>query len=77
MFDSIYFKCEECGKKIEAQSKSGICALNEYNHTSVPIDVAIDANRHAPFHCQCGATYKFQKVKQKFVNLKIIRIKKK
>ena len=57
MFDSIYFKCPDCGKEIEAQTKSGDCDLNSYEHTSVPVDVALDANRHAPFKCECGASW--------------------
>jgi len=57
MFDSIYFNCPDCGKNIEAQSKSGECSLDSYAHDSVPVDVAMDANRHAPYKCSCGASW--------------------
>lgn len=74
MFDSIYFKCKDCGEEIEAQSKSGDCILSKYNHDSVPADVAIDANRHAPFLCLCGSKYRFEDEGEKMVSLKIIKM---
>jgi hypothetical protein len=58
MFDSIYFNCT-CGEELEAQSKSGDCCLNCYPNTSVPISVAIDANRHSPYKCKCGKEWEF------------------
>lgn len=61
-FDSIIFKCPNCGEEIEAQSKSGECALMEFNHNSVPFSVAEDANRHAPFLCSCGSSWIFGNV---------------
>ena len=39
MFDSVMFKCPECGHKIEAQSKSGECGLQVYTPDKVPEDV--------------------------------------
>lgn len=74
MFDSIYFKCTECGKDIEAQSKSGACSLDKYDHTNVPRDVAEDCNRHAPFTCDCGARFQFEESGEKFVNLRVIKL---
>lgn len=63
MFDSIYFRCKECGEEIEAQSKSGDCTLQRYDHNSVPHSVAKDANRHAPFQCdKCKSMYEFEEV---------------
>lgn len=56
-FDSIWFDCPNCGRKVWAQSKTGPCALGEYHIDSVPIDVAQDANRHAPLVCRCGAKW--------------------
>ena len=73
MFDSIYFNCKHCGARIEAQSKSGDCSLTDYEHYSVPINVAQDANRHAPFECKCGKKYKFD-IQEGLVNLKIKEI---
>ena len=51
MFDSIKFNCPNCGEELEAQSKSGACILGVYPPTEVPLDVAYDANRHAPIEC--------------------------
>lgn len=60
-YDTIYFNCPECGEGIEAQSKSGDCLLDTYHHTEVPIDVAQDCNRHAPFECSnCKKHWKFK-----------------
>ena len=56
-FDSIWFDCPDCGRKVWAQSKTGPCTLGEYHIGSVPIDVAQDANRHAPLVCDCGAKW--------------------
>ena len=53
-YDTIEFPCPECGEMIYTQSKGGDCTLQNYPYTSVPIDVAQDANRHAPFKCRCG-----------------------
>ena len=59
MFDKIWITCK-CGEKIEAQSKSGECSFADYEPESVPVNVAVDANRHAPFQCEkCGKLYKF------------------
>ena len=58
-YDTIEFKCPECGKEISGQSKSGDCVLADYDYTSVPISVAQDANRHAPFLCSCGEAWFF------------------
>lgn len=58
-YDCITFKCPICGNEIIAQSKSGDCELESYEFTSVPIGVAYDANRHAPFKCTCGNSWIF------------------
>lgn len=59
MFDEIYFGCPHCGNEVVAQSKSGECLLRKFEYSSVPMDVAEDANRHAPFICKCGKKYEF------------------
>ncbi len=74
MFDSIYFDCTKCGASIEAQSKSGKCALDKYDHTAVPSDVARDCNRHAPFICECGAAFKFKDISKQEVSLQVIEL---
>ena len=56
MYDSVFFNCPTCGDKIEFQSKSGVCDLKRYKHTSVPAEVAEDMNsRTNTYPCDCGA----------------------
>lgn len=78
VYDTIYFKCPKCGEEINAQSKSGECLLKNYPNTDVPISVAYDANRHAPFKCDCGAVWLFDTSQfrlPKKVNLNIVEYK--
>jgi len=58
-YDMIRTKCPVCGRTLTAQSKSGGCTLREYDFTEVPVSVASDANRHAPFECECGSKWIF------------------
>ena len=44
MFDSVYVNCKECGSKLEFQSKSGPCDLNQYTINNAPPEVLIDLN---------------------------------
>lgn len=69
MFDRIMFDCPNCGKEIEAQSKSGNCSLASYDIHHVPEDVAEDRNRHAPFRCECGKSWTLQPTERKIVTL--------
>lgn len=39
MFDSVYFTCPSCGSQLEEQSKSGLCLLQNYHQSSVPVEV--------------------------------------
>ena len=53
-FNTINFKCPNCGKSISIQSKSGDCTFKEYFCKSVPIaDVSEIINKvmSCP-HCQ-------------------------
>ena len=59
-YETIHFKCPNCGVELSAQSKGGPCLLEDYEHTSVPMDVATDANRHAPYECKCGKSWMFK-----------------
>ena len=62
-YDTIAFKCPNCGNKIYTQSKGGECLLEEFPVTAVPISVALDANRHAPISCcKCGNNYVFNNI---------------
>ena len=71
MFDTITFYCPSCGKELEAQSKSGECLMYNYNMASVPIDVAQDCNRHAPFKCECGKRMEFETTQPEQVRLSL------
>ena len=62
LFDTIVFNCPDCGEEIGAQSKGGACLMDTYDSKDVPIDVAQDCNRHAPFDCKCGASWEFANV---------------
>lgn len=59
MFDTITFKCPNCGADLSTQSKSGACMLGEYDRHAVPQSVAYDCNRHMPIVCNCGKSYSF------------------
>lgn len=72
MFDSIYFDCPECGREIEAQSKGGSCVLATYSLDSIPADVAEDANRHAPFLCECGKFWRLEYDVPDTVKMKVV-----
>jgi transcription elongation factor Elf1 len=78
MFDSIIFDCPKCGKQIEAQSKGGVCLLECYGLYDVPVGVASDANKDAPFICEhCGSSWQFDTnnyvVQNGLVNLRLIK----
>lgn len=59
MFDSVRVPCPQCGKEVEAQTKSGECMLEWYNLDKAPQDVLVNVNRHAPFYCS-SCKIKFQ-----------------
>lgn len=60
VYDCIIFNCPNCDNELVAQSKSGMCTLEEHDYKNVPVTVSIDANRHAPFLCECGKMWKFR-----------------
>lgn len=61
VYDSINIPCPKCGKRQEAQSKSGDCILAIYEIENAPADVLADVNRHAPFTCdKCGAVFEIK-----------------
>jgi hypothetical protein len=41
LFDSVIFKCPNCGADIEAQSKAGYCRLDRFVPREVPLVVAL------------------------------------
>jgi len=54
VYDMIDLNCPLCGKEYVAQSKSGPCGMECFKLQNCPDNVLIDANRHAPFQCECG-----------------------
>ena len=40
MFDSVMFRCPECGNRIEQQSKAGDCLLHTFESHEVPLGIA-------------------------------------
>ena len=54
MFDTVKFECPNCHKPIDIQSKAGICGLNDYRWTKVPIAIVADMMGDRPIceHCQ-------------------------
>jgi transposase-like protein len=58
MYDSVKVPCPDCKTIQLFQSKSGPCNLNEYTLHNMPVEVAIDINRHAPYKCEnCGLDF--------------------
>lgn len=72
MFDSVMFDCPNCGREIEAQSKSGECTLARYSPDDVPLDVAADIDRHAPFKCECGKSWRLVTKEQNRVSFAVV-----
>lgn len=58
MFDRIFFKCEECGYDIEAQSKAGGCNLEDHSSECVPVAIADDLENEIIECCSCGSEFK-------------------
>ena len=57
MFDSIMVPCPECGKKYEAQTKTGQRLLETWDLEDAPIEALMGVNTHAPFTCSCGTEF--------------------
>lgn len=57
MFDSVYFKCPNCGEEIEEQSKAGECILHNYDPDSVPYEIAINLNNEKSKCYECGKEF--------------------
>lgn len=57
-FDTILVPCPECGQEEQFQSKGGDCLLEVVKLRDCPIDILSDANRHAPYLCDCGTQFK-------------------
>ena len=64
MFDTVKFKCPECGAELELQSKAGECVLHEYHYKAVPPEIAIDLDGRNVLceHCFTVTTLHYDKV---------------
>lgn len=67
MYDTIWVKCPKCGEEHGFQTKSGDCILSDYTLEGCPADVMVDANRHSPTLCDCGALLKIDTTTRKVV----------
>lgn len=56
MFDSVFVECPACGKRLEFQSKSGRCHLDEFTLWNAPTEVVAGTD---DVECKkCGRTWK-------------------
>lgn len=67
MFDTIWVKCPQCQADVDFQSKSGQCILGEYELDDCPDDVMLDANRHSPVQCDCGALLEIDRINRSVI----------
>ena len=73
-YDTIWFDCPHCGTGLFAQSKSGPCVLWEYYNDKVPVDVAADANRHAPHECHvCSKKWELEADPVEYIYLEPVK----
>lgn len=60
-FDTINFKCPECGNKMQTQTKCGPCCMMEVDIESVPIELIDGLEDQGPLYCEkCGGMWKFK-----------------
>lgn len=57
MFDSVMFRCPECGNRIEEQSKVGDCLLHTFDSHEVPTDIAADIDKCVVFCENCKGDF--------------------
>ena len=57
-FDTVHFKCPNCGCALDLQSKAGIGALLKYNVKSVPMDIAMDLDGETTICLECNTVVK-------------------
>ena len=67
MYDTIWVKCPQCQIDVDFQSKSGQCILGEYELDDCPDDVMMDANRHSPVQCDCGALLEIDRINRSVI----------
>lgn len=60
-FDTVHFRCPHCNEKIEDQTKSGPCHLNDYEAAEgVPFDVAGGVIGDIVYCPGCGKSWQVQ-----------------
>lgn len=67
MYDTIWVKCPQCKSDVDFQSKSGECILGQYEIDNCPDDVMLDANRHSPVQCDCGALLEIDRINRSVI----------
>jgi hypothetical protein len=73
-YDSVWFKCPNCGEKLEAQSKGGNCDMEDYTPNKVPISVALDLILWD--RCKCGKAYTIKEIEPEFVKVELVEVDK-
>lgn len=53
LFDSVYVRCERCGKDVEFQSKAGECSLSSFDIHNAPYSILGDIGGQTQ-ECECG-----------------------
>jgi len=52
MFDTVFIYCPHCSMDTRVQSKAGDCVLNNFDQSSVPVEIAKDLNMKRPMKCE-------------------------
>jgi hypothetical protein len=60
LYDTVKIPCPNCGEIYYAQSKGGECLLDVFELENAPANVLSNVNRHAPFVCTCGTSFKVE-----------------
>ena len=61
-FDTINFRCPECGEKVEYQSKAGYCNMDELEEYEVPLEIAAEADGERVRCKSCDETFTARKL---------------
>jgi len=57
MFDSVCFKCPDCGEAVEVQSEAGDCRLATFDPLRVPLGIASDIDGEDAWCPKCNKSY--------------------
>lgn len=56
-FDTVIFRCPDCGSAIDEQTKAGECLLRDYSQESVPLEIAGRMDGDEVFCQECGSKW--------------------